>query len=58
MTENAKRAITFVVFAAGIVLGVLGWTSVAYSPLTGTIVFICFMLAAITLRILWGLRKR
>jgi len=58
MTENAKRAITFVVFAVGIVLGILGWTSVAYSPLIGTIVFICFMLAAIALRILWGLRKR
>jgi len=58
MTENAKRAITFIVFAAGIVLGVLGWTSVAYSPLTGTIVFICFSLAAIALRILWGLGKR
>jgi len=58
MTENAKRAITFVVFAVGILLGVLGWTSLIYSPTIGTIVFICFMIAAITLRILWGLRKR
>ncbi len=58
MTENAKRAITFAVFAVGIVLGVLGWTSVAYSPTIGTIVFICLMLAAITLRILWGIRRR
>jgi len=58
MTENTKRAITFVVFAAGIVLGILGWTSVAYSPMTGTIVFICLMLVAITLRILWGIRRR
>jgi hypothetical protein len=57
MTKNAKRAITFTVFAVGILLGVLGWTSVAYSPLTGTIIFICFTLAAITLRILWGLKK-
>jgi len=57
MTENAKRAITFVVFAVGILLGVLGWTSLIYSPTIGTIVFICFMIAAITLRILWGHKK-
>jgi hypothetical protein len=58
MTENAKRAITFVVFAVGILLGVLGWTSLIYSPTIGTIVFICFMIAAITLRILWRTQKR
>ncbi|MFC1957198.1 hypothetical protein ACFLX0_00060 [Chloroflexota bacterium] len=58
MTENAKRAITFVVFAVGILLGVLGWTNLIYSPPIGTIVFICFMIAAITLRILWGFKKR
>ncbi len=58
MTENAKRAVTFIVFAGGIVLGILGWTSVAYSPLTGTILFICFLLVTIALRILWGLGKR
>jgi hypothetical protein len=58
MTENAKKAIAFVVFAVGILLGVLGWTSLIYSPTIGTIVFICFMIAAITLRILWRTRKR
>lgn len=58
MTENAKKAITFAVFAVGIVLGILGWTSVAYSPMTGTIIFICFMFAATTLRILWRTRKQ
>ena len=58
MTENVKRAITFVVFAVGILLGVLGWTNLIYSPTIGTIVFICFMIAAITLRILWRTQKR
>jgi len=58
MTVNVKRAITFVVFAVGILLGVLGWTNLIYSTTIGTIVFICFMIAAITLRILWGLKKR
>jgi hypothetical protein len=58
MTENAEKAIAFVVFAVGILLGVLGWTSLIYSPTIGTIVFICFMIAAITLRILWRTRKR
>ena len=58
MSTNAKRAITFVVFAVGILLGVMGWTSVLYSPGIGTVVFICFMIAAITLRILWRTQKR
>ncbi len=57
MTENAKKAIAFVVFAVGILLGVLGWTSLIYSPTIGTVVFICFMIAAITLRILWRTQK-
>ena len=58
MTENAKRAITFTVFAAGIVLGILGWTGVAYSSMTGTIIFLCFLFGSIALRILWGLKRR
>lgn len=58
MTELTKRAITFLVFAVGIVLGILGWANVAYSPLTGTIIFVCFVLASMTLRILWGTGRR
>ena len=52
MTENAKRAITFTVFAVGLILGLLGWTSVAYSPIIGTIIFICLLVVSIALRIL------
>ena len=37
MTENARRVITFAVFAVGIVLCLLGWMSLAYSPMIGTI---------------------
>lgn len=58
MTENAKRAITFVVFAAGIVFLIVGWTTSAYSTMTGVIIFLCFLFASIALRILWGLKKR
>ena len=58
MSENAKRAIVWLVFAVGLILGVLGWTSVAYSVLTGTIIFICFLVVSIALRIAWGLRRR
>ncbi len=58
MTKNVKRTIAFTVFAAGIVLGILGWTSVAYSPMTGTIIFLCFLFGSMALRILWGLRGR
>ena len=58
MTENAKRAITFTVFAVGLILGLLGWTSVAYSPIIGTIIFICLKVVSIALRILWGLKRR
>ena len=58
VTENAKRAIVWLVFAAGLILGLIGWTSVAYSPITGTIVFLCLLFVSIALRILWGLKKR
>ncbi len=58
MSENAKRAIVWLVFAAGVILGILGWTSLAYSVMTGTIIFLCCLVVAIALRILWGLGKR
>ncbi len=58
VSENAKRAVTWLVFAGGLILGLIGWTSVAYSPITGTIVFLCFLFGSIALRILWGLKRR
>jgi len=58
MSENAKRTIVWLVFAVGLILGVLGWTSVAYSVMTGTIIFLCFLVVSIALRILWGLGRR
>ena len=58
MSENAKRAIVWLVFAVGLLLGIAGWTNLAYSVMTGTIVFLCFLFIAIALRILWGLKKR
>jgi len=57
MSENAKKAITWLVFAGGLILGILGWTSVAYSPTVGTIIFVSCLVVAIALRILWGLKK-
>jgi hypothetical protein len=57
MSENAKRAIVWLVFAVGLILGILGWTSVAYSVLTGTIIFVCCLVVSIALRILWGVKK-
>ena len=58
MTDNAKRAIIWLVFAAGLILGILGWTNYAYESMTGTIIFLCFAFAHIALRILWGLKRR
>ena len=57
MSENAKRAIVWLVFAVGLILGVLGWTNVAYLPIIGTIIFICCLVVSIALRILWGVKK-
>jgi len=57
MSRNAKRAIIWLVFAAGIILGLLGWTSYAYSSMTGTIIFLCFLFVSAALKILWGLKK-
>ena len=58
MTENAKRAIAFVVFAVGLVLLIVGATTSAYSTMTGVIAFLCLLFVSIALRILWGLKKR
>ncbi len=58
MTERAKRAITFIVFAVGLILGIVGWATSAYSSTAGTIIFLCLLAVAIVLRILWGLKKR
>jgi len=58
MSENTKRAIVWLVFAVGLILGILGWTSVAYSVVTGTIIFVCCLVVAIALRILWGFGRR
>ena len=58
MSKNAKRAITWLVFAVGLILGILGWMSVAYSVMTGTIIFLCCLVVSIALRILWGLGRR
>lgn len=57
MTENAKRAITFIVFAVGLILGIVGWATSAYASITGTIIFLCFLAVALALRILWGLKR-
>ena len=57
MSRNTKRAIVWLVFAAGIILGLLGWTSYAYSSMTGTIIFLCFLFVSVALKILWGLKK-
>ena len=58
MTENTKRAFVWLVFAVGLILGIVGWATEAYSSLIGTIIFLCFLFATMALRILWGLRRR
>ena len=57
MTENAKRAITFIVVAVGIILLIVGAATTAYSTWAGIIIFLCFLAASIALRKLWGLGR-
>jgi uncharacterized membrane protein len=57
MSVNAKRAIVWLVFAAGLILGILGWATTTYSSWTGTIIFLCFAFVTIALRMLWGLKR-
>jgi hypothetical protein len=58
MTENTKRAFVRLVFAVGLILGIVGWATDAYSSWAGTIIFLCFLFVTIALRILWGIRRR
>jgi len=57
MSNNAKRAIIWLVFAVGLILGIVGWATSAYASGTGTIIFLCFAAVTIALRILWSLRR-
>ena len=58
MSRNVQRTITWLVFAAGLILGIIGWATDAYSSWTGTIMFLCAIAISIALRILWGLGKK
>jgi uncharacterized membrane protein YtjA (UPF0391 family) len=53
MTENSKSAIVWLVFATGLILGILGWSGVAYSSWTGTIIFLVFLFIHIALKKFW-----
>jgi hypothetical protein len=57
MTENAKRAIVWLVFATGLILGIVGWSTDAYSSWTGTIIFLVFLSIHIALKIFWGQKR-
>jgi hypothetical protein len=57
MTGNAKRTIVWLVFALGLILGIIGWVTDVYSSWTGTIILLCFSFVTIALRILWGLKR-
>ena len=57
MTDNAKRASAFAIFALGLILGLLGWAGDVYSSGVATVLFIAFLLASIALRIMWGLKR-
>ena len=58
MTENAKRAILFLLFAVGLILLIVGATTSAYSTITGVIIFLCFLFGSEVLRRWWGLKRR
>jgi len=58
MSRNVQRTIVWLVFAVGLILGILGWTDYAYASMTGTIIFLCCLFASIALRILWGLKRK
>ncbi len=57
MTENARRATVWLIFATGLILGIVGWATSAYSSWAGTIIFLVFAVITIALRILWGLGR-
>lgn len=55
--KNVKRTVTFLVFALGLILLIVGATTTAYSTMTGVIIFLCFLFASFALRILWNVGK-
>ncbi len=46
-----ERSIADLVFLAGLVLGIVGWATEAYSAMTGTTIFLIFMFSSWPMRI-------
>jgi uncharacterized membrane protein YfcA len=57
MSENAKLTVAFLVFAGGLILGLIGWMTDVYNSTTGTIIILTLLFISIALRILWRLRR-
>ena len=58
MTKKNVNAIGTIVFFLGLLLGIIGWASSAYSSMTATIIFLCFLFGSIIIRLALGMLIR
>jgi len=57
MTDDARKAILFLLFAVGMILLIVGAATSAYSTITGVIIFLCCLFGGGLFRIWWGFKR-
>ena len=57
MSYNTKQAIVFLLFAVGLIILIVGWTTSAYAFWLGVIIFHGFLFSSIALRKLWRIKR-
>ena len=58
MSNKNINAIGSIIFFIGLLLGIIGWASTAYSSNTATIIFLCFLFGSIIVKIALGMLKK
>ncbi|MFC2058631.1 hypothetical protein ACFLTS_03170 [Chloroflexota bacterium] len=58
MNSKVPNAIGSVVFLVGLLLGIIGWSTTAYSSNTATIIFLCCLFGSMVIKILLNLKVR
>jgi len=55
MTKNRINAIGGIIFFVGLLLGIIGWSTTAYTSNTATIIFVCCLIGSIIVKLALGM---
>jgi hypothetical protein len=55
MTKKKINALGGIIFFIGLLLGIIGWSTTAYSSNTATVIFLCFLVGSIIVKLALGM---